>query len=118
MSLVAPTPEAQRLAREAFESIGQGTGPEGVVLELRRKDNGRPVWVQWFSKPEPNGRYTRTVIVDITDRVLLEQEKARLQQQNQYLQDEIKSVHNFDEIIGHSAALNARAGEGRPCGTH
>ena len=50
-------------------------------------------------------RYTRTVIVDITDRVLAEQEKARLQQQNHYLQEEIKSVHNFDEIIGRSTAL-------------
>ena len=42
------------------------------------------------------------MIVDITDRVLMEQERARLQQQNQYLQEEIKSVHNFDEIIGRS----------------
>ncbi len=107
MSLVAPTPEAQRGAREAFESIGRGTDTAGVVLELRRKDNGRPVWVQWWSRPEPNGRYTRTMIVDITDRVLAEQEKARLQQQNQYLQEEIKSVHNFDEIIGRSTALKA-----------
>ena len=102
MSLVADTPEAQRRVREAFASIGRGTDTAGVVLELRRKDNGRPVWVQWWSKPEPNGKYTRTVIVDITDRVLMEQEKARLQQQNQYLQEEIKSVHNIDEIIGRS----------------
>ena len=107
MSLVAPTPEAQRRARDAFASIGRGTDTAGVVLELRRKDNGHPLWVQWWSKPEPNGRYTRTVIVDITDRVLAEQEKARLQQQNQYLLEEIKSVHNFDEIIGRSAALHA-----------
>ena len=102
MSLVAATPEAQRRVREAFASIGRGTDTAGVVLELRRKDNCRPVWVQWWSKPEPNGKYTRTVIVDITDRVLMEQEKARLQQQNQYLQEEIRSVHNIDEIIGRS----------------
>ncbi len=102
MSLVAATPEAQRRVREAFASIGRGTDTAGVVLELRRKDNCRPVWVQWWSKPEPNGKYTRTVIVDITDRMLMEQEKARLQQQNQYLQEEIRSVHNIDEIIGRS----------------
>ena len=102
MSLVAATPEAQRRVREAFASIGRGTDTAGFVLELRRKDNCRPVWVQWWSKPEPNGKYTRTVIVDITDRVLMEQEKARLQQQNQYLQEEIRSVHNMDEIIGRS----------------
>ena len=57
--------------------------------------------------PNPNGKYTRTMIVDITDRVLMEQEKARLQQQNLYLQEEIKSVHNFEEIIGQSPALLA-----------
>ena len=27
----------------------------GVVLELRRKDNGKPVWVQWWSRPDPGG---------------------------------------------------------------
>jgi hypothetical protein len=59
-------------------------GAGGVVIELRRKDDGRPIWVQWYSKPEPNGKYTRTVIVDITDRVLAEQGKARLQEQNLY----------------------------------
>jgi PAS domain S-box-containing protein len=102
MSLVADSPEAQQRVREALASIGRGTDTAGFVLELRRKDDGRPVWVQWWSKPEPNGKYTRTMIVDITDRVLMEQEKARLQQQNQYLQEEIRAVHNFDEIIGRS----------------
>jgi transcriptional regulator with GAF, ATPase, and Fis domain len=37
----------------------------------------------------------------------MEQEKARLQQQNLYLQEEIKSAHNFEEIIGQSPALTA-----------
>jgi PAS domain S-box-containing protein len=105
MSLVPDTPEAQRSVKEAFASIGRGTDTSGVLLELRRKDDGRPVWVQWWSRPEPGGMYTRTMIVDVTERVLMEQEKARLQQQNLYLQEEIKSVHNFDEIIGQSPAL-------------
>jgi PAS domain S-box-containing protein len=107
MSLVPDTPEAQRRVKDAFASVGRGTDTSGVVLELRRKDDGRPVWVQWWSKPEPNGQYTRTVIVDITERVLVEREKARLQQQNLYLQEEIKSTHNFEEIIGQSPALGA-----------
>src|SRR5262249_16189314 len=107
LSLVPDTPEARRRVRDAFASLGRGTDTGGIVLELRRQDDGRPVWVQWWSRPEPNGRYTRTVIVDITDRVLMEQEKARLQQQNVYLQEEIKGVHNFEEIIGQSPALMA-----------
>ena len=107
MSLVADTPENKQRVRDAFASIGQGMDTGGVVIELRRKDDGRPIWVQWYSRPEPNGKYTRTVIVDITDRVLAEQEKARLQEQNLYLQEEIKGIHNFEEIIGQSPALTA-----------
>jgi len=107
LSLVPDTPEAQRRVKEALASLGQGADANGIVLELRRKDDGRPVWVQWWSRPEPNGRYTRTAIVDITERMLMEQEKARLQQQNLYLQEEIKSDHNFEEIIGRSSSLTA-----------
>jgi transcriptional regulator with GAF, ATPase, and Fis domain len=91
--------------REAFASVGKGTDTSGVVLEMRRKDTGAPLWIQWWSKPDPSGTYTRTMFVDITDRVLMEQEQARLQAQNLYLQEEIKSVHNFEEIVGASPAL-------------
>ncbi len=99
------TPDAQRRMREAFESIGRGTDTSGVVLELRRKDDGKPLWIQWWSRPDPGGTYTRTMFVDITERVLMEQEKARLEAQNTYLQEEIRSEHNFGEIIGGSPAL-------------
>jgi PAS domain S-box-containing protein len=105
MSMVPDTPDAQRRVKEAFASIGRGTDTSGVVLELRRKDDGRPIWIQWWSKPEPDGNYTRTMFVDITDRVLMEQEQARLKAQNLYLQEEIKSVHNFEEVVGRSPSL-------------
>ncbi|HEY3963645.1 MAG TPA: sigma 54-interacting transcriptional regulator [Planctomycetaceae bacterium] len=105
ISLVPETPDAQRRVTEAFASIGRGTDTGGVVLELRRKDNGNPVWVQWWSRPDPGGKYTRTMFVDITDRVLMEQETTRLAAENLYLQEEIKSVHNFDEIVGQSPVL-------------
>jgi PAS domain S-box-containing protein len=99
------TPEAQRRMREAFASVGKGTDTSGVVLELRRKDNGNPIWIQWWSNPDRGGGYTRTMFIDITDRILLEQEQARLKAQNLYLQEELKSVHNFEEIVGASAGL-------------
>jgi formate hydrogenlyase transcriptional activator len=101
------TPDAQRRMREAFESIGRGTDTSGVVLEMRRKDNGKPFWIQWWSRPDPSGTYTRTMFLDITDRVLMEQEKARLEAQNIYLQEEIRSQHNFVEIVGNSRPLLA-----------
>ncbi|MFZ2168321.1 MAG: sigma 54-interacting transcriptional regulator, partial [Methylococcaceae bacterium] len=55
----------------------------------------------------PDGQYTRTMFIDITDRVLMEQEQARLKAQNQYLQEEIKSAHNFEEIVGYSAKIQS-----------
>jgi len=104
-SFIPDTPDAQRRLREALESIGRGTDTSGVVLELRRKDNGKPLWIQWWSKPDPSGTYTRTMFVDITDRVLMEQEKARLEAQNTYLQEEIQTEYNFEEVIGTAPAI-------------
>jgi formate hydrogenlyase transcriptional activator len=106
-SFVADTPENRRRVDEGFAALARGEGAGGFVVELRRKDDGRPVWVEWYSKPDPNGRYTRTVLVDVTARVLAEQEKARLRQQNLYLQEEIQAEHNVEEIVGNSAALRA-----------
>jgi PAS domain S-box-containing protein len=104
-ALIPDTPDAQRRLKDAFESVGRGTDTSGVVLELRRKDDGRQIFIQWWSKPDPSGTYTRTMFVDITDRILLEREQERLQAQNIYLQEEIKSVHNFEEIVGSSRGL-------------
>lgn len=101
-SLVPDTPDAQKRLKQAFESIGRGTDTSGVVLELRRKDNGQPIWIQWWSNPDSSGQFTRTMFVDITDKVLMEQEQAKLKAQNQYLQEEIKYHHNFEEIVSKS----------------
>ncbi len=105
LTLVADTPENQARVRQSIAAEQAGRELPCIELELRRKDNGRPVWVQRWSRPEPGGRHTRTMIIDITERVLAERERSRLQQQNVYLQEEIKSVHNFEEIVGRSAAL-------------
>ena len=104
-SFIPDTPDAQRRLKDAFASIGKGIDTSGVVLELRRKDNGKPLWIQWWSRPDPSGTYTRTMFIDITERVLMEQEKARIEAQNIYLQEEIKGSHNFEELIGGSTSL-------------
>ena len=104
-TFIPDTPEAQKRLKEAFDSIGKGIDTKGVVLELRRKDNGKPLWIQWWSRPDPSGSYTRTMFIDITDRVLMEQEKARLEAQNTYLQEEIRNEHNFGEIVGNDPKL-------------
>lgn len=104
-SFIPDTPEAQGRLKEAFDSIGKGIDTSGVVLELRRKDNGKPLWIKWWSRPDPSGAYTRTMFVDITEQMLMEQEKARLEAQNVYLREEIKGTHNFEEVIGSSSSL-------------
>jgi PAS domain S-box-containing protein len=107
LTLVAPTPENHERVQRALGAVQQGEERACVELELKRQDDGRPVWVQWWSKPDPDGKHTRTMMVDITARVLAEQERNRLRQQNVYLQEEIKSEYNFEEIIGASAALQS-----------
>jgi PAS domain S-box-containing protein len=102
---VPDTPDAQRRLKEAFASVNRGTDTSGVVLELRRHDNGKPLWMEWWSRPDPSGTYTRTMFIDITERVLLEQEKARLEAHNLYLQQEIQLTHNFEELVGSSSSL-------------
>ena len=100
------TPDAQRRMKEAFESVGRGTDTSGVVLELLREDNKQPIWIQWWSNPDIGGKFTRTMFIDITERVLMEREKARLQAENTYLQEEIKLNNNFDEIISKSKTFH------------
>jgi PAS domain S-box-containing protein len=107
MSLVAPDQATQERIHETFAEIQKGKERTLPELELRRKNDGKPIWVQFWSRPEPDGKLTRTMIIDITDRVLAEREKARLQQESVYLQEEIKAAYNFEEIIGRSPALAA-----------
>ena len=105
-SLVPDTPEAQKRLKDAFDSVGRGTDTSGVVLELCRKDNGQTVFVQWWSNPDPGGEFTRTMFVDITDKVMMEREQERLKAQNQYLREEIKLANNFAEIISTGKSFN------------
>ncbi len=105
LSLVPDRPDAQHAAHEQFALQVRGLETRGAVVELRRKDNGNPVWIEIWAKPEASGKYTRTMFLDVTNRVLMEREQARLAAENVYLQEEIKSVHNFEEIIGQSPTL-------------
>jgi formate hydrogenlyase transcriptional activator len=104
-SLFPDTPEAQRRLREALKLVESRTDASGSSLELRRKDDGRPVWIEWWSKREEGGKYVRVMFLDITDRVVLEHEKARLEAQNSYLLDEIRTEQSFGDIVGGSSRL-------------
>jgi PAS domain S-box-containing protein len=79
-SFWADTPEGQRRGRESLSFFTAGTDEKGVVLELRRKDDGRPLWVRWWCRPDPTGKYMRSMFMDITEQVLLEAENKRLEE--------------------------------------
>ncbi len=110
LELFAETPAGRARAEESLRAGFAGEEVSGRELEMRRRD-GRPLWVSVWMRPlrGPDGRISalHSIWVDITDRVLAEAERARLQEQNLYLQEEIKSVHNFEEIVGRSPALLA-----------
>jgi PAS domain S-box-containing protein len=78
-SFVSETSENQRRLTEALEGIALGNETRHAILELRRKDDGKPVWVEWWSQPADGGAYTRTMMVDITERVLMEKAKETLE---------------------------------------
>jgi formate hydrogenlyase transcriptional activator len=97
-------------AEQAFGQAFKGAEISGLELEMRRHD-GSPLWVSLWMRPMRGGdggvQAVHSIWVDVTDRVLADAERVRLREQNTYLQQEIKSVHNFDEIVGRSAALTA-----------
>jgi formate hydrogenlyase transcriptional activator len=45
------------------------------------------------------------MFIDITDRMLTEQEKARLEAPNAYLLHEIRTERNFGDMVGESSGL-------------
>ena len=91
----------ERFRRRGDLRAGAGDAPAGR----------EPLWVSLWMRPMRGDdgviQAVHSIWVDVTDRVLAEAERARLTEQNLYLQQEIKSVHNFEEIVGRSPALAA-----------
>jgi PAS domain S-box-containing protein len=102
------TPAGKSRSLEVYRKHMAGEPVTGWLLEFRRKD-GRPVWLNVWMVPGRDADGTvqasRAFFVDITAQVLAERERSHLLEQNLYLQEEIKSDHNFEQIIGRSPAL-------------
>jgi PAS domain S-box-containing protein len=107
-SFTADTLAGKARSEEVHRRHLAGETVSGWELEMRRKD-GRPLWISlWMEggRGEDGAiQPARSMFVDITDRVLAERERARLHEQNLYLQEEIKAAHNFEQTIGQSSAL-------------
>jgi PAS domain S-box-containing protein len=107
-TLAPDTPAGKPRVREVRARHLAGEAVSGWDLELRRKDGG-PLWIKLWMQPvrgaDGSLQAARCFCVDVTAQVLAEQERARLEQQNRYLQEEIKAAHDFEQIVGGSPAL-------------
>ncbi len=114
--LLAQTSAGQGRFKEVFEGFLAGQSVSGVDLEMRTRDD-RPLWISFWTKLQRDRDGTvlscRSMWIDVTARVLAEIESAHLREQTIYLQEELKSVHNFEEIIGQSPALQEALGKTR-----
>jgi PAS domain S-box-containing protein len=101
------TPNGLARGLELRRKHQAGEAVSAQDLELRHKD-GRPLWIKLWQEPSksPNGTAgaCRMFFVDITERVLADR-RSRLQAQTVYLQEEIKTNYDFEQIIGRSPPL-------------
>src|SRR5881396_3101559 len=103
------TPAAARSLAEAMEDIRTGRKTFSFSepgLKSRRLDGEEFEFEAALSCAQVGGRPLYTIYLrDLGERRRLESEQHRLQLQSAYLQEEIKAVHNFEEIVGRSAVL-------------
>ncbi len=103
------TPAAARSLAQAMEDIRAGRKTFSFSepgLKSRRLDGEEFEFEAALSCAQVGGRPLYTLYLrDLGERRRLESEQQRLQLQSAYLQEEIKAVHNFEEIVGRSAVL-------------
>ena len=91
-----------------FAECFAGEEISGLELEMRRHD-GSPLWVRRLDAADARRRRGNSGgAFDLGRRHRPRACRGRAcpaQEQNLYLQQELKSVHNFEEIVGRSPAL-------------
>ncbi len=110
LDLFADTVSGRARARELFSQVSGSDLVSGTALEMRAASGDSlwvNLWVRQSLSPAGAPAGCRSLWIDVTEQVLAERERSRLEQQNLYLQEELKAVHNFDEIVGRSAQIAA-----------
>jgi formate hydrogenlyase transcriptional activator len=96
--------DAERLGEEWAAALGRAVPFERELRALRKDGKYRWYLVRYNPLEDENGRIIRWYATgtDIEDR---KQAELRLQAENAYLLDEIRSERNFGDIIGASSGL-------------
>jgi len=102
----------RRALEESMQAFGGGAARPYVWapggLTAKRADGSEFPIEATVSHFEVGTHKLYTLILrDVDERRRAEAELRELGLQNEYLQEEIKQAHNFEEIVGQSAALNA-----------
>jgi len=112
-------PEDRDIWDEHRRKFHDGCQAGSLEFRIVRRD-GPVVWLHHVCRPirDPQGRFlgTRVSNRDVSQRKAAEEAleaalaeigrlKERLERENVYLQNEIKSQHDFDDIVGQSATL-------------
>jgi formate hydrogenlyase transcriptional activator len=78
----------------------------GLDLYGRRKDGSAfPVDIMLGPVAAPEGQMVLSVIRDLTQKREAEEALRRSEQENRYLEEELITTHQFDEIVGESSGL-------------
>lgn len=111
------TAASARRLLEVSDAFANKAGGEGSLwlpeaLCARRADGETFTAEASVSRYRLRGRAWHTLILrDVEDRVAAQQAIASLSAQAQYLADELKALHNCDQILGESAAMNSLLGD-------
>lgn len=106
-------------SKRLFTELVEGNIADFRVEKRYVKKDGRLIWANTICssiRDDGNFMYTFAMVEDITERknaeqalqdalIEVERLKNRLQIENVYLQEEIKTEYNFEEIVGQSESL-------------
>jgi PAS domain S-box-containing protein len=107
-------------SKQAFAELVAGERTDFCLEKRYRRKDGCLMWAQTVCSAvrDASGKfvYTFAMVQDITERKKAEQGlreamaeverlKNRLQEENVYLQEEIRTQHNFEELVGASSAM-------------